>query len=652
MLQNIQTEIRRLSGQMAGSQSADGSWRYGFIESGQTLDAASIVLMRIAAGKQAHDPVIQGLAERIVSEQGSDGAWRVYPDEPSASPSSTAENYVALLYAGFGEQLPLMIRARGAIREMGGLTGVDSLMTKFLLAVIGQYPWPRWFPVPLSIILLPSYSPIHFQQFSGYARVHIAPMLLLGHRKPDFGLSSIPKLAQPRMPGESGSLHALPEDNNLLWLRHFDIRKLSLLQDGLKILKNLPFSGGTGPFNAPGRAAALAEQFMLERIESDGLLYSYATSTFLMIYSLLAIGYKPADPVIANALKGIQSQIFQHNGHWMQQNTNSTVWDTALTSYALQEAGMPAEAMPIRKAGEYLLTRQHSKLGDWKLGVRHPLAGGWGFSDINTINPDMDDTTAALRAIAGLKKSSLIDDPYRYESASSRGLQWLLSMQNDDGGFAAFERNIDNPLLLWLPIEGGKDAVTDPSTADLTGRTLHYMGATLGLTTRHRILRRAADWLYDHQEQDGSWYGRWGVCYIYGTWAALTGLMAAGESAEHQAIRKAEGWLRSIQHPDGGFGESCQSNRLKRFSPLHTSVLSQTAWALDALIAISAEPDGSIQRAAAYLLEHTGSSGAAASYPTGAGLPGHFYNQYESYSRIWPLLAFSHYERKFGELPE
>ncbi|MBW7455987.1 squalene--hopene cyclase, partial [Paenibacillus sepulcri] len=530
MLQNVKSGISLLSSRLINHQSPDGSWRYGFIESGQTLDAAAIILMRIVEEKQPGDPFVQALAERIIANQGDDGAWRVYPDEPAGNLSATAENYCALLYAGFDAEAPFMTRAYETIRKLGGLSGVDSLMTKFLLAVIGQYPWPRWFPLPLSIMLLPSYSPVHFQQFSGYARVHMAPMLLLGYRKPNFGLASIPRLDLHRSSTKPEDPYGENEDASSLWMRHFDRSKLSLLQDWLLALKKLPLTGGFSSFLSQKNAAARAEQFMLERIESNGLLYSYATSTILMIYALLATGYERTHPVIRMAMKGLQSQIFQRDGQRMLQNTNSTVWDTALISYALQEAGTPADSPAARNAGAYLLSRQHTKLGDWKLGVRHPLAGGWGFSDINTINPDMDDTTAALRAISGMK------DP-RYEAASSRGLQWLLSMQNNDGGFAAFERNIDNPLLLWLPIEGGKDAATDPSTADLTGRTLHYLGHTLGLTARHRFVEHAAEWLYHNQENDGSWYGRWGVCYIYGTWAALTGLMAAGEPAEQPAIR-------------------------------------------------------------------------------------------------------------------
>jgi sporulenol synthase len=221
-------------------------------------------------------------------------------------------------------------------------------------------------------------------------------------------------------------------------------------------------------------------------------------------------------------------------------------------------------------------------------------------------------------------------------------------MQNADGGWAAFERNCSNPLLKWLPLEGAEDAATDPSTADLTGRTLDYLGGTLRLGREQAFIRRAAQWLYSHQERDGSWYGRWGICYIYGTWAALTGLAAVGEQPDHPQIRKAVKWLAGIQQPDGGFGESCISDRRKTYVPLPYPTLSQTAWALDALTAASQKPLPEALAAADYLLSRLLSEGPQSRYPTGAGLPGHFYTSYESYPLIWPLLALSNFRSKYS----
>jgi sporulenol synthase len=233
-----------------------------------------------------------------------------------------------------------------------------------------------------------------------------------------------------------------------------------------------------------------------------------------------------------------------------------------------------------------------------------------------------------------------------YHNAFNRGLQWILSMQNDDGGWPSFEKNTDNPILTMLPFNGANAAANDPSTADLTGRTLEFLGSDAGLTSGHLFIRRAVHWLHEHQEADGSWYGRWGICYIYGTWAALTGMLAVGENPKHPSIRRGVEWLLSVQNSDGGWGESCASDQMKRYIPLRQSTLSQTAWAVDALAAYYPKPNSAILNGIKYLINAMGQIDQE-NYPTGSGLPGHFYIRYHSYPYIWPLLALSHFKTKY-----
>jgi sporulenol synthase len=327
------------------------------------------------------------------------------------------------------------------------------------------------------------------------------------------------------------------------------------------------------------------------------------------------------------------------------QNSPSTVWDTALISYVLQEAQIPDNHVAIKQAASYLLSRQQYKTADWSIHNPDTIPGGWGFSESNTINPDVDDTTAALRAI----RSLAVTQP-TYQESWNRGLNWALSMQNKDGGWPAFEKNTNKEMLTWLAIDGAKSAAIDPSEADLTGRTLEYLGNFTGLDMRHEFIKRGTKWLIQHQEKDGSWYGRWGVCYIYGTWAALTGMRAVGLPPEHAALQKGADWLLSIQNSDGGWGESCQSDRLLRYVPLGESAPSQTAWALDALIAVQPEPTPAVNRGIKKLIASIHEDDWKSSYPTGAGLPGNFYSNYHSYRYIWPLLTLSHYRTKYGDL--
>ncbi|SEM78675.1 prenyltransferase/squalene oxidase repeat-containing protein [Paenibacillus sp. OV219] len=627
-LNQIQAGINLLVNRLLPRQSVDGSWRLGFIDSGTSTDAAAIMLLQ---SMQVPKPkLVAALRERIELMQGSDGAWRIYPNEAPGHAAATAECYFALQFAGRTPNEPHMKRARESLQALGGLSRIESLVTKFLLAAVGQYRWPRWFPVPLTLMLLPKSAPLHFYQFSGYARVHMAPMLILGDRKPAFTLPSIIPLEPLRSESEELRLQQGS------WQRHFHYKLRQLDDDRLQLHQ---------------QATDRAVSFMQARIESDGSLYSYATATILMVHSLRALGFKAEHPLIAGALQALETLLAPdwtlHGRAATLQNTTSTVWDTALISHALQAAGFSPSHPSIMRAGQFLLSRQHTKLGDWKHNVVDPEPGGWGFSNINTIHPDNDDTTAVLRAIHSLTVDV---------SATSRerGLKWLLAMQNSDGGWAAFERNQDNKLISWVPLDGAEDAATDPSTPDLTGRTLEYLGRFARLTTEHHFIRRAANWLYSHQELDGSWYGRWGVCYIYGTWAALTGLASVNESPQHPRIRRAVNWLHSIQHADGGFGESCGSDEVKRFVPLPTSTLVQTAWALDALIAVHETPTEGMQRACTYLLrnlpgEHLQQQSLAARYPNGAGLPGYIYTCYESYPLIWPLLALAHYRNKYSE---
>ncbi|MCQ6560297.1 squalene--hopene cyclase [Paenibacillus mendelii] len=622
--------ISALVQQLQRDQQNNGSWRYGFTESGMMTDANFLILIRTMELDKPE--IVSGLCDRILNRQLADGSWNVYPDETGGNLSATVECYFGLLYAGVSSDEPMMLRAKEAIVRRGGIRRVDSLLTKFMLAVIGQIPWTRFFPIPLALLMLPVSSPIHFFQFSGYARVHMAPMLLLADRHKTFQAPEIPVLneLQPTM-----------IDNSLddsLWDPYFRSGLLGQLKQWAAAWKEAPSA-------FKQRATQTAERYMLDRIEPDGTLYSYASSTIFMIYALQAIGYDRSHPVILRAIDGIIAFLRPDSGGLHLQTTTSTVWDTALASHALTQAGVPPHHPSIIQAGNYLLSRQHTKLGDWQLHVKNPEPGGWGFSDINTINPDVDDTTAALRAIEPLRQTN------QHNDAAERGLHWILSMQNDDGGWAAFERNNNHPLMKWIPLEGAEAAATDPSSPDLTGRTLEYLGRTVGLSGKHPFVNRACRYLYETQEQDGSWYGRWGVCYIYGTWAALTGLSAVREPLEHPQIVKAIGWLLSIQNPDGGFGESCGSDRIMRYIPLQYSTLVQTAWALDALVSVLDSANEATDRAADFLLRHLLTTGSVTSYPTGAGLPGHIYSRYESYPLIWPLLALSQYRSKFFPSP-
>ncbi|XJZ25755.1 squalene--hopene cyclase [Bacillota bacterium Lsc_1132] len=604
-------------------QSPGGSWNYPF-ETGLATDAYMIILLRTL---QIHDEqLIKGLAGRIMSKQEKNGSWKLFHDEEQGNLTATVEAYYGLLFSGYYQKEDKRLQhAKKFILKNGGLEKT-SMFTKILLALTGQYHWPGFSPIPIEIILLPLSFPVNFYEFSVFGRANLAPMLIVADRK--FTLT------HQNSPDLSGLfLHRNMDEN---WVRMPEWDKLfSSIEDGIKQLAGLPKQ-------LHSLATERTKQYILDHIETDGTLYNYFSSTFLMIFALLALGYKKEDQIIKKAVEGLKAMKAEINGFPHMQYTTAGVWNTSLISFSLQKAGIVADDRMIQKANQYLLDHQHIKFGDWVIHNPAGLPGGWGFSNVNTINPDIDDTTASLRSLSrGAQQRNT------YHEAWNRGLNWLVTMQNNDGGWPSFEKNTNHKWLSLLPIEKGEFLLNDPSSADLTGRTLEFFGLYTNIPRTHQLIKKSIHWLINHQEADGSWYGRWGICYLYGTWAAITGLRGVGIPSNQPPIQKAIDWLRTIQNPDGGWGESCLSDQRKRYVPLRASTLTHTAWALDALIAAADSPTPEIQQGVAYLLENIEKNEWTEEYPKGQGMAGGFYIHYHSYRYIFPLLALTQYQRKF-----
>jgi sporulenol synthase len=623
---NIDAGIGRIVKTFIHDQAPDGSWQYPF-ETGISTDAYMIILLRTLEIND--EDLIHELTERIVSKQEENGAWKLFHDEGDGNLSATIEAYYSLLYSGYYEKEDKRLRKAKKFILSKGAIEKSHMFTKIMLAITGQYPWLPVFPIPVEIVLLPLSFPVNFFDFSIYGRANLAPILILADKKYSKKTKKSPNLSDLFHSRTDAFFHwrSAPE-----WSSFF-----SVLEEGMKSLIGLPM-------NIHSLAIERTKRYMLDRIEPDGTFSSNFSSTFLMIFALLSLGYSKRDPIILKAVNGLIAMKCKINSHIHMQYTTATVWNTSLISYALQKAGISPTEPVVANANRYLLKRQHSKYGDWIVHNRWGLPGGWGFSHINTMHPDIDDTTSSLRAI-----SNLVQQDPLFHQAWDRGINWLFSMQNDDGGWPAFEKNVDKKLLNLLPIEGGKFLLTDPSSADLTGRTLEFFGVYTNLSKHHPSIKRGVNWLIQHQEKNGSWYGRWGICYIYGTWAAITGLIASGVSSRHHSIQKAINWLNKIQNHDGGWGESCNSDRMNTYIPLGASTLTHTAWAVDSLIAAADQPTPEIQAGVTFLLEAFDKNDWTRSYPQGQGMAGGFYMHYHSYQYIFPLLALSHYKKKFRE---
>ncbi|KRG15727.1 squalene-hopene cyclase [Virgibacillus soli] len=624
LLRKVDEEISRIIAKFFQDQSADGSWSYPF-EMGIVTDCYTIILLRILEIDR-EERLIKGLVHRIMERQEANGAWKLYQDEKDGNLSATVEAYFALLYSGYkSKHEPELIAAEQFIRENGGLAQTQ-IFTKIMLAIAGQYKWSDIFPIPLEFMLLPDTFPINFFDFSVFARANLAPLFILSDKKFTMQTQQTPNLSELLITGNTAFFTI---EDRRDWGSILDV-----IEQGVEALLGLPEE-------LHQLALTRTNDYIMKRIEPNGTLESYFSATYFMIFAFLAQGYEKKHSIIARAVEGIKSTICQIGESPHIQYTTANVWNTALISYALQEAGVPSESSVVERANQYLQSRQQHKLGDWALHNPNIPPGGWGFSDINTINPDVDDSTAALRAMAlsvGKNNDNL--------PLWNRGIQWVMSMQNDDGGWPAFERNIDQDLLTLLPIERVEDLVLDPSTPDLTGRTLEFLGHYSDMKKDHPLIRRGIDWLLEHQQKDGSWDARWGIYYIYGTWAAVTGLRSVGIPAQHPALQKAVGWLQKIQLADGGWGESCNSDKANHYISLQSSTRSHTAWALDALIATATERTPQINSGIEFLIQQKEVAWTR-EYPKGQGMAGAFYIHYHSYDLIWPLVTLAHYKRKF-----
>nr|WP_257984422.1 squalene--hopene cyclase [Neobacillus cucumis] len=601
-------------------QSPNGYWDYPF-ETGISTDAYMIILLRTL--ELNDEELVKGLANRILNKQENNGAWKLFYDEGDGNLSATTEAYYALLYSGyFPKNDKRLLAAKQFILSKGGIEDV-SMFTKVMLAITGQYTWPSYSLLPIEFILLPLHFPINFYSVSVFGRANLTPIMLLADKKFELKTDKSPDLSD---------LHLNRQAENQ-WSRTNDYRSLySFIKEGVESLLGLPKQ-------LHQLAIERAKKYMLDHLEPDGTFYSYYSSTFLMIFALLSLGYKKTDPVITKAVEGIKTMRCEIDGLPHMQYTTAHVWNTSLICFSLQASGVTPDDPMVKKANQYLLERQHRKFGDWVIHNPKTMPGGWGFSDINTFNPDVDDTTAALRSISRIIPSET--------QAWDRGITWLMSMQNDDGGWPAFEKNTNSKLLQFLPIEKGEFILADPSSADLTGRTLEYFGQYTNLSEDSTAIKKGIHWLLRNQEEDGSWYGRWGICYLYGTWAAITGLSAVGFSIHHASFEKAIKWILDNQNKDGGWGESCHSDSKKTYVPLPASTLTDTAWALDALISVSEKPTPAIKRGITYLLDSLEKVDWTTQYPKGQGMAGAFYVHYHSYRYIFPLAALVRYHKKF-----
>jgi squalene-hopene/tetraprenyl-beta-curcumene cyclase len=605
-------------------QEAEGYW-CGELEADTTLESDYIFYLHMIG--RAEPGRVQRLANYVRRRQSPEGDWNIYPGGPGEL-NATVKAYVALRLAGDSAEAPHMALAGARVRELGGLEATNSF-TRFYLAMGGAIGWDMVPAIAPELMLLPRWSPINLYEASSWTRGIVVPLMILWARKPAWSLPvdlEVEKLFRD----PSRRLAAFAWSKKIFTWRNFFLA----IDRGMKWRERLPVKF------LRRRALAAAERWMLEHLErSEGLAAIYP-AMMNSIFALVAMGFPPDHPRTSREIDEFARLEIAEEDTIRLQPCFSPVWDTGIAMVSLEEAGVPPDDPALVRAADWLLDRQVLKPGDWQVKAKGVEPGGWVFEYSNDFYPDVDDTAFVLMAL----RRVVHPNPQRLESAIRRGAVWLLGMQNRNGGWGAFDKDNDRQILTEIPFSD-HNAMLDPATPDVTARVVECL-AQLGLPSTHPAIRRAYRFLCEDQTDEGAWYGRWGVNYVYGTSGVLRSLDAAGLAGE-DACRRALEWLHSIQNPDGGFGESIASYDDPSRKGKGESTPSQTAWGLIGLLAAAGPNDEGARRAAEYLLAAQNPDGSWDEETfTGTGFPLVFYLRYHLYRNSFPLYALARYRNQ------
>jgi squalene-hopene/tetraprenyl-beta-curcumene cyclase len=620
--------LERASDYLLSLRSEEGFW-WGDLTADTTLESDYILLelWRNAPGKVGpwnppSRPLIEKAAKSILARQLEDGGFSIYEKGPSEI-SASVKAYVALKLSGLGENDPNLARLRKRILEMGGIQAANSYV-KINLSLFGLYPREHTPSVPPELMLLGKM----IYEMSSWSRAIVIPLSILHASNPQ---RPVPAGFSIQELFVSGKTMEFPDNEGFWSWRNFF----------LKADKLGKFWEKYGSRSLRTQAIRRAEQWMLERTKnSDGLAAIYPSMMYVEM-ALDVLGYPKDHPDVIEARNQFQRLMADRDDKFFFMPCFSPVWDTAIATHALGEAGtVPAAA--LRPTADWLLTKEVRRKGDWSIKRPDTEPSGWYFEFANEFYPDIDDTAQVLLGLAHAKAS----DPVAQKACTERAVNWLLAMQGNDGGWAAFDVDNNWEFLSSVPF-ADHNAMLDPTCPDITGRVLEAL-AVSGIPNSHPAVKRGVEYLRKTAEADGSWYGRWGVDYIYGTYLALRGLKASGEDDREAHVLRAGEWLRAIQNADGGWGESCESYANHTYTPDH-STPSQTAWAVLGLLAGGDTTSSSLHKGIEYLVRTQREDGGwDEDLSTGTGFPQVFYLQYHLYRNSFPVLALATYRKTKG----
>ncbi|MDQ2899363.1 MAG: squalene--hopene cyclase [Acidobacteriota bacterium] len=567
--------------------------------------------------------LVSRAAKSILDRQLPDGGFNIYVEGPSEV-SATVKAYFALKLAGIRTDDPRMVRARERILALGGIQSANSYV-KVNLSLFDLYPREHCPSIPPEIVLLPGKV---LYQMSSWTRAILVALAIVHAHNPRRPVPNGFDLDELFIPGKSA---AFASGDSWLTLRNTFIQSDKIL----KLWEKYGFS------RIRRIAIRKCEHWMLERLKhSDGLGAIYPP----MMYAVMALdvlGFAPDHPARIEAVRQFEKLMVNDGERFFFQPCFSPIWDTAIAAYALGESGY-GRSEALESAADWMMSKEIRRTGDWSIKRPHTEPSGWAFEFNNEFYPDIDDSAMVMLALKHVRASQS-KAPQAQKACEDRALNWLLAMQSKDGGWAAFDVDNNWDFLSKVPF-ADHNAMLDPSCADITGRVLEALAAH-GLDRSHAAVRRGVDYLVRTQEADGSWYGRWGVAYIYGTCFALRGLAASGEDDHEPHIQRANEWLRAAQNADGGWGESCASYDNGAFTPTR-STPSQTAWAILGLLAGRDVTSSSLRHGIDHLLETQRSDGAwNEELATGTGFPKVFYLNYHLYQLYFPLLALTAFSK-------
>ena len=627
--QNPEPAIQRAQQHLLGLQKPEGYWV------GELMVDSTLVSDTVAYhhwNGKVDSNWQRKAVQHIFSQQLPEGGWNIYYGGP-AEVNATIKAYLALKLAGVPVTDPRMLKARAVALSFGGVPRMNTF-SKLYLALLGLFPWKYVPTIPSEVILIGKWFHVNFWEMSNWSRAMLVPLAIINHFRPCRPLQGGFNLDELYPEGFHERDLRLPRDPQ--W---FTWRNFFLALDKLHKFAEWFARNNIHPFRK--LALKKAECWMLERFEgSDGLAAIFPA----MLNSLIALkvlGYPDDHPEVLRAEKKLKELEHEAEDSVRIEPCCSPVWDTAIVAIALRESGIPAHHPALKAGAEFLIQKEIRFRGDWHF--KNPAAvepSGWVFEFENKWNPDVDDTAMVLLALRQIPT----DDPARRDACFQRGLKWMMTFQCRDGGWAAFDKDCTKGVLEKVPF-ADHNAMLDPECADITARILELLGYEGCPVTNGQVLK-ALQYIREQQEEDGSWYGRWGVNYIYGTWQVLRGLRALNLQMNQRWLLKARDWLESVQLPDGGWGERCNTYDDPVFKGKGPSTASQTAWAIMGLLAFDDPHRPSVQRGINYLIKTQEKDGSWTEHEiTGTGFPKVFYLKYDMYRNSWPLLALATYRK-------